>query len=440
MLNILIQLFEVFENRLDLFAWIIDLLAKSLLLVVVIQYFDKNYTHNTSSGQKHQIWLTAIVLLGFLPFSPYLVGPLFQDVLPDSNLSMITVLVPTTLGGPANSFLDQSQLWLRGATFVYLFVLLCHLLKLLASFYRIRLIKRTSVYSSQQETLALLNKLRHKLGISREVIIGSNDRIRSPMTFGFRRPTITLPSDSCDWGMSMIESVLLHELGHIKRNDWLVFIFSYLIASAQWFNPFIWQSLTKLKLEAEFSCDNIVLSHGKTPSEFATEILAIAKKNFEPGRGELFAQSIVENSDLSLRIENILSKSRTKRPTHTLFMALPLLALALVFTLISSGNVFAIEDESNYPSESLRLSYSEPALYPERAKARGIKGYTQVSFTVDENGDILKKSINVERSEPNKYFEQASLDALDSFKFKPRIVRGKAIATLGVRYTFTYEM
>lgn len=440
MLSILIQFFEVFQNQLGLFAWIIDLLAKSLLLIIVIRHFEQSYTYNTSSGQKHKIWLIAVVLLGLLPFSSYMVEPLFQGLLPDSNLSIITVLVPSTVGAASNTILGQSQHWLSGTTFVYLFVLSCHLLKLVLSLYRIRSIEQATFCSNEQETLALLQKLRHKLGVSRQVAIGSNDSIRSPMTFGFRRPTIILPSDSCNWDISMLESVLLHELGHIKRNDWLVFIFAYLVASIQWFNPFIWHSLTRLQLEAEFSCDNIVLNNGKPPGEFATQILAIAKKSFESGRSELLAQSIVENSDLSLRVENILSTSQTKQPRSTLFIVMPLLALAFVFTLISSGNVLAIEDESDYPSESLRLHYSEPPQYPERAMARGVKGYTQVSFTVDENGDVLKKSVNVERSEPNRYFERASVAALDSFKFKPRMVRGKAIATLGVRYTFTYDM
>lgn len=440
MLNILIQFFEVFENKLDLFAWIIDLLAKSLLLVMVIRYFEQSYTHNTSSGQKHKTWLIAIVLLGLLPFSSYLVEPLFQSLLPGSNLSIITVLVPITIEDSSSTMLAQYSSWLFGATFVYLLVLSYHLLKLALSLFRIRIIKQTTVYSSNQETLDLLNILRHKLGISRGVTIGSNDSARSPMTFGFRQPTIILPSDSSNWDISMVENVLLHELGHIKRHDWLVFIFAYLVASLQWFNPFIWHSLTRLKLEAEFSCDNIVLSNGKSAGEFAAQILNIAKKSFESGKSELLAQSIVENGDLSLRVENILSKTRTMRPRSTVFIVIPLLAVAFVFTLISSGNVLAIEDESNYPSESLRLHYSEPPQYPERAMTRGIKGYTQVSFTVDENGDILMRSVKVERSEPNRYFERASLEALDSFKFKPRMVRGKTIATLGVRYTFTYDM
>jgi len=271
------------------------------------------------------------------------------------------------------------------AILVYLIGLFYPLLKLTLSLYRIRLIKQSTIYYSQQETLALLEKLRHKLGISREIAIGRNNSVRSPMAFGFRRPTITLPIDSCNWNISMLESVFLHELGHIKRNDWLVFIFAYLVALIQWFNPFICHSLTRLKFEAEFSCDNIVLGNGKPAEEFATQILTIAKKGFESGRSELLAQSMVENSDLTLRVENILSQSQTKQPRNALFIVIPLMAVVLVFTLTSSGNVLAIADESDYPSESLRLHYSEPPMYPKRAIARGVKGYTQVSFTVDEN-------------------------------------------------------
>ncbi|PCJ22624.1 MAG: hypothetical protein COA96_13865 [SAR86 cluster bacterium] len=440
MLNVLIQFIEFFESDLGLFAWVLDLLAKSLLLVFVVTYFEQNYTHSTSSHQKHKIWLIAIILLGFLPFSSALTEPFFQGLLPDTNLSIITVLVPINSGVSSGILTELSSHWVLMATATYLSVLLFHLSKLALSFCRIHILKRTIKISTQKAVLELLDKLRFELGISRKVDIGSSGSIRSPITFGVKRPIIALPADSRNWDISMYESVLLHELGHIKRHDWQVFIFSYLVASVNWFNPLVWHSLARLKLEAEFSCDNIVLKNNKSPKEFAEQILSIARNALGFERTELIVQSIIENSDLSLRVENILNQARPRRPRTALFVVIPLFSVLLMFALISSGNVFAIVDESDYPSENLRLLYMETPQYPQLALKRGIRGYTQVSFTVDASGNIEQQSVKVESSESNKFFKESSLEALNSFKFKPQMLRGKTIPTPGVRYTFRYNM
>lgn len=440
MINTVIQLFDFFDSNLGLLAWTIDLLAKSLLLVVVIRYLEQNYAQPISSNHKHKLWLAAIVLLGLLPVSSSLTEPFFNRLLPDSNLSLITVLVPTNLIIDSELVLNRSNSWAAVAIAGYLSGLVFLLSKLGLSFFRVHRIKRTTNYHSSGRVVALLNRLRQELEISRSVKLGCSETICSPMTFGLKNPTIILPEDSRYWDISLLESALIHELSHIKRHDWLTFILAYLIASVNWFNPFVWQSLNKLSLEAEFCCDNAVLKSGKPRKEFAEQILAIAKRGLGLTRNELLTQSIIGNSDLTLRIENILYQSRHTQSRWKSFALISLCIVPAAFVLISAGNIFAIGDEKDYPSENLRLIYSESPLYPDTAFEHGVQGFTQFSFTVDENGEIAPTSINLEQSEPRYLFDEASLQALSSFKFVPQKVRGKTIPTAGVRYTFKYNL
>lgn len=440
MINTVIQLFDLFDSNLTLLAWIIDLLAKSFLLVVVIRYLEQNYAQPISSNHKHKLWLTAVILLGLLPISSSLTVPFFNRLLPESNLSLITVLLPTNLIIDSGQSLDRPNSWAAVAIAGYLSGLVFLLTKLGLSFVRVHHIKRTTNYHNPGRVIALLNRLRNELGISQRVNIGCNEFICSPMTFGLKNPIIILPEDSKYWDISLLESALIHELSHIKRRDWLTFILAYLIASFNWFNPFVWQSLNRLSLQAEFSCDNAVLNSGKPRKEFAEQILAIAKKGLGLERSELLTQSIVGNGELTLRIENILYQSSR---AHSRWLSFALISLCIVpaaFVAISAGNIFAIEDESDYPSENLRLIYSESPLYPDTAFENGVQGFTQFSFTVDENGEIAPQSINLVLSEPRYLFEEASLAALNSFKFVPQKVRGKTIPTAGVRYTFKYNL
>lgn len=440
MLSTASQIFDLLESNLGLLIWIIDLLAKSFLLVVVIGYLEKNYSRGTTSAHKHKLWLAAIVLLGLLPISSSITEPLFKGLLPDSNLSLITVLMPANLVITSDAVSDRQNSLLIVALAVYLSVLLFHVSKLALSFGRLHRIKRTTNYCSATDVIILLEKLRNELGISRKVHIGSNESVYSPMTFGLTNPTIVLPDDYKYWDISSLENVLIHELSHIARYDWLGFIIAYLIAAFNWFNPFTWRALKRLSLESELSCDNAVLKRGKPRKEFAEQILSIARTRLGLDRSELLAQSIVGDSELTPRIENILYQVSHAHSRREPFVLMSLCIVPVAFILISAGNVFSIGDENDYPSESLRLIYSEPPLYPETAFENSVQGYAQFSFTVDENGNIAPRSINLEQSEPSNFFNESSLQALSSFKFNPRKVRGKTIATSGVRYTFKYNL
>jgi protein TonB len=65
-----------------------------------------------------------------------------------------------------------------------------------------------------------------------------------------------------------------------------------------------------------------------------------------------------------------------------------------------------------------------PPRYPYQAKRRGIEGWVQVSFTVTADGTVADAV--VEDADPPGVFEKAALAAVYQWKFKPRIVDGKA--------------
>jgi protein TonB len=67
-----------------------------------------------------------------------------------------------------------------------------------------------------------------------------------------------------------------------------------------------------------------------------------------------------------------------------------------------------------------------PPRYPYQAKRRGIEGWVRVSFTVTEDGAVA--DVVVEEADPPGVFEKAALAAVSQWKFKPRIVDGKAVA------------
>lgn len=79
-----------------------------------------------------------------------------------------------------------------------------------------------------------------------------------------------------------------------------------------------------------------------------------------------------------------------------------------------------------------------PPQYPSRAVNRRIEGWCHVSFTVNENGGV--EDPRVVDAEPPEIFNQASLRAVQRFRFNPRMVDGNPVRTEDVEYIFTYRL
>jgi protein TonB len=87
-----------------------------------------------------------------------------------------------------------------------------------------------------------------------------------------------------------------------------------------------------------------------------------------------------------------------------------------------SGN--AGSDNNTVSSGVVELSQAKPS-YPMRAKSRNIEGWAKVEFTVTASGAVA--NAHVVGSSPPGVFDSSALDAIMKFRFKPKMVNGKAV-------------
>ena len=66
------------------------------------------------------------------------------------------------------------------------------------------------------------------------------DTCATPWTWGLRRPVIVLPRGFDGWSIKRQQAAIAHEMGHIRRRDWLIDQIAEWLCNIFWFQPLIW--------------------------------------------------------------------------------------------------------------------------------------------------------------------------------------------------------
>ena len=151
------------------------------------------------------------------------------------------------------------------------------------------------------------------IGVRRPVVLlqgGPDTAGFSPVTWGWLRPHILLPHEATSWTRVRREAALAHELAHIARSDWALTCGCTIIASICWLNPLVWLALRRMVFESERACDNRVLAMGNSATEYASDLLEIARG--VQYRNRASAVPMAHAGRMEGRLRSIISKSRNR--------------------------------------------------------------------------------------------------------------------------------
>lgn len=105
--------------------------------------------------------------------------------------------------------------------------------------------------------------------------------------------------------------MLLHELAHVKRRDYVTQTVVQLVCALYWFNPLVWVGARQMCVERESACDDLVLAGGCKASDYAGHLVEIAG-NF--GRvPQMAAIAMARSSQLEGRVAAIVDGARNRR-------------------------------------------------------------------------------------------------------------------------------
>ncbi len=128
----------------------------------------------------------------------------------------------------------------------------------------------------------------------------------APVTVGWFRPVILLPSNWRSWPAAELDAVLIHEREHVRRRDPLIQWLALLDRAIFWFHPLAWWLERKLAELAEDACDAAVLRRGHDPRMYSEYLIDLARAVKRAGARLPAWGSAIDGGGLASRIRRIL--------------------------------------------------------------------------------------------------------------------------------------
>ena len=176
--------------------------------------------------------------------------------------------------------------------------------------------------------------IRRSAGLRYPVALLHSDHRALLVTWGFTSPSILLPAGAEHWSDERARIVLRHEFEHIRRGDWVVQMLGELLRAVYWFNPLIWVVCRQLRRESEHACDDAVLGGGVQATDYAAQLLDLARILNAGRRVPLPAPAMARSSSLEGRITAMLNAHLDRRPLmRSTRIATAVLAAALVLPI-----------------------------------------------------------------------------------------------------------
>ena len=222
-----------------------------------------------------------------------------------------------------------------GAVAVWALGALAGLIGLAGSVARVRGLKRRSspLDGALADELPWLTEVGH----GREIYLRLSYETETPVAIGFRRPVILIPTELANAeGLAAIESLILHEHAHLRRNDDWTNLLQRAIERVFWFNPIVWFFGRRIALEREIASDDAVVEKTGEAHAYATSLWKLVREMRMPEHAVVAPGALLTRKQITVRIEQLLDKKRARlhrSPVAALGIALAgVLSIAFVAT------------------------------------------------------------------------------------------------------------
>ncbi len=214
--------------------------------------------------------------------------------------------------------------WIAGVVLFYL--------RHLASWAMARRLRRTGVCAAPDFWQERLSLLAGRLRLSRPVGLLESGLAAVPVVMGHLRPVILMPVGLLT-GLpaGQIESILLHELAHIRRYDYLVNMLQTSVEGLLFYHPVVWWISGVIRTEREHCCDDLAVALGGDAHQYAVALSALEENRWDASHAVLAATG----GNLVKRIRRLLIPAQGASSALTPFVSAGILMITAAVGLIA---------------------------------------------------------------------------------------------------------
>ncbi|QOY88030.1 M56 family metallopeptidase [Paludibaculum fermentans] len=177
--------------------------------------------------------------------------------------------------------------------------------------------------------LQTVSRLAARVGVSRSVHVLLSRLADSPSVVGWLRPVILIPPASfLNLSAAQVEAVLVHELAHIRRHDYLVNLLQTVAETVLFYQPAVWWVSSRIRAERELCCDDVAV-------EICGDSIGYARALTLLERARLALPEFAQNSATGPLLHRVLRLTGASQPAPRVpaAVAVGLAAVCLLTTV-----------------------------------------------------------------------------------------------------------
>jgi bla regulator protein BlaR1 len=395
---------------------IIHSLWQGLIIYIALRLFLLA-TPALSSATKYRIsYATLVGMLGW-----FLVT-LFKELnhynwLSTTALRITPLMLPAVMqevNAPANQLYFAIARYMPYLTMIYVVGLVFNTLKLSLAWNSIYRIRQNISDAGFDHTV---KRLSANINLVKPVQAAFSEWVDVPCVTGFVKPIILLPVTLTTYlSADEIEAILMHELAHVKRNDYLFNFIQQVIGILLFFNPFARLIANIINEERENCCDDTVVRTTGSPFLYAQALLKLEENKQQQWQLTLAAAG--KKYELLNRIERIMkTKTQTVNIRPVLIMVLALTcsvsSIAWLNPEIKDGKVVIKNAPAIKAVAAAILSPEEPAEPAPKPKHKRNLSFKYVDNALITAEDTTKKKYKIVVEDENGVkTEYSSVDDL----------------------------
>ena len=272
-----------------------------------------------SSGMAVMLVAFAVTLIALLPGVP-------------QHFATPRLMLPPPASAPAGAASPKALDWIAWLGMIAPWLAPVWMLGVFALFiervmgwFALQRIRRRGVCYASEEWHQCIAEISERMQISRPVRILESCFAEVPMVVGHLRPLILMPLGVlAGFPAEQIETILMHELAHIRRADYLVNLCQRLVEALLFYHPAVWWLSSVMRTERENCCDDVVVSLSDSTRDYALALAAL-ERNRSAVQEAVVA---VSGGSLANRIRRVLYPNSTNG--HWAGTLAPVLAAAIV--------------------------------------------------------------------------------------------------------------